>query len=229
MSALIKSGNTIDLSAVRALAVLRAEKPAVSAVEEERERAGQQVAALQAALQAREAEIRVLHDEIVAAHARGLDEGRLAGRSEAEDRQAARVALLERSLEQARGDLGEGIKSLEQLAALLARDCLDVMIGNPEYRTELVSEIVRAQVARVEKSMLIDIKLSPDDFADAQVLAAVAERAGADTRSLSTSPKMTSGACVMTLRLGKMDVGLSRQWGVLREALDEIANRDGST
>lgn len=229
MNALIKSGSPNEASAVRRISVLRTEHPGVSAIDQERELGARQLATLQAELQARSLEVRALHDEVAAAYVRGQEEGRLAGRSEAEDRQAQRVALLERSLQQVQNEIGEGIKSLEQLAVLLARDCLDVLLGNPNYRAELVGEIVRTQVARVERSLLVDIRVSPDDFPDAQALAAVAGHAGIDTTSLSTSPSTPGGGCVMTLQLGKMDVGLAQQWGVLREALDEIGAREGST
>jgi flagellar biosynthesis/type III secretory pathway protein FliH len=229
MSALIKSGNSADFSTVRALAALRAETPIVSAIDEERDRVGRQLTALQAEIQTRDSEITLLHAEIEQAHKRGLEEGRERGRSEAEDRQASRVALLERSLGLAQESVADGIKALEQLAVLLARDCLDIILGNADYRSELVTEIVRTQAVRVERAMLVDVKVSREDFSDQESLNAIAERAGVTTSVLSTKTDMPSGDCLITLRLGSIDVGLGRQWGVLRETLDQIAAEDGTT
>lgn len=227
MSALIKSGDLLDISVVRPLAAMN-EKPRVSEIEEERRRLLMRIAGLESEVRERETAIGKLEVEVELAHQKGHEEGRELGRREATDQQSERLLLLENSMRRAQEQLSSGLKSLERLSALLASDCLDMIFGNPDYRSEQVAQIIGAQMRRIEKAMLVDIKLSRDDFPDDQALIALSGRLGLSDMPVGTGADMASGGCVMTLRLGSMDVGVGRQWGVLREALAQIASLEGN-
>ncbi len=224
MSGIIKSGNLSDLASVRAL-----HTPAPAAVlplvrqDEEKERLRRSVATLEGELRERDVAIEVLRKDVERAFDDGMAKGRDAGLTEAADRQADRLVLLERSLEETKDALGAGLVSLDRLAALLARDCVEMILGNADDRAGLIARIVAAQVAKIDKAMLLGIEVSREDFADEAALADLAGRLAPLSVSLSASADLAAGGCVMVLRLGRMRVGLDQQWGTLSALLGEMA------
>lgn len=216
MSTLIKSSQG---AVVRPLGM--ALRPPVSPLEEECERLRQRVTALDGELGRRDATIAELRAEIPRAEEKAKAEGRELGFKDAQDRQEARLALLDAGIRQAQTRLSENMSSLERLAALLARECLDTVLGDPKHRASSVRKIIANQVAKIEKSSVLTIELSKADFPDDEALAALAE--ALRPAALSASEAMAPGACRMTLRLGTIEVGLDRQWTSLRAVLDSIA------
>jgi flagellar biosynthesis/type III secretory pathway protein FliH len=222
MSAIIKSGNFAGLSAVRAL-----DTPPPTAivvhprVDEERERLRRAIATLEGERNQRDVAIEVLRKDVERAFEEGQAKGHKAGLAEAQDRETDRLKALEAATHAAHATLTADLGSLERLSALLARDCLDIILGNASDRAALVSEIVATQMAKIDKAMLLSIEVSRADFADDAALAALAERTGSATITASTAT--LPGGCVMTLRLGRMHVGLDQQWGALREVLTDMA------
>jgi len=129
---------------------------------------------------------------------------------------------------QARARLDESLASLERLAAALAGECLDTVLGDRKYRAQTVRKILAAQCAKIEKSALLAVELSDADFPDAEALAVIERDIAPSQAALSARAEVPSGGCRMVLRLGQMDVGLDRQWGTLRDLLAEIASPKGA-
>jgi len=221
MSRVIKSQN-VELSLVRPLAAT----PPVSLVprhDEEADRLKARIATLESEARKQAAAM----DELRAANERDIvaskAEGREQGLKEANDRQAERLALLEDALGRARTELGEKLASMERLAALLARETLDIVLGDPEHRAAAVRKILAEQSGRIEKSAIVGVAVSAEDFPDKDALAYAARRAGLSAAQVSARGDLAPGACEISLRLGKMDVGIAQQWGVLSGMLAELA------
>ncbi len=219
MSGIIKSENANGLTQVRPLAALTA---AMTKQDEERERLRRRIAALEADLNQRDKTIENLHGDVIRAREEGMEDGRKAGLAEAQDLQAERLVLLETAMNRAQSELAASLQSLERLAPLLAQECLEIVLGDADDRAGLLSRIVRAQMGKIDKAALLGIELSRQDFPDEDALAAFASRSGLAAVALTASD-MPGGGCVMTLRLGRMDVGIHQQWGVLRDLLGEMA------
>lgn len=229
MSAIIKSGNITDLSTVRPIGALRSIAPtaAISRHDEELDRLRRRIAELDGGLRQRDEAIGVLRTDVDRAFKEGKTEGHAeghkAGLAEAEDRQSERLSLLENAMQRAHAELADGLSSLERLSALLAQECLDKILGSPDDRVELLRLIIGTQIDKIDKAMLVDIELSRQDFPDDNALAALKEKIDASAFTLTVSADMPSGGCVMRLRLGRTDVGINQQWGVLRNLLTEMA------
>jgi hypothetical protein len=225
VTGLIKSGSGSGLEAVRAfpfsnaIAVL---KPA-SKDDEERERLQRTVGALEGELRQRDGAIVELRAEIEAAFERGQALGREAGLTEAENRELERLSILEFGVRDAQAELSNSLSSLERLAAVLARDCLEMILGVADYRHEQLTTIIANQVGKIEKAALLNIAVSFEDFPDKQSLAVIAERVGIDSAVIAASSDVSPGCCTMRLLLGNREVGVRQQWGVLRERLAELA------
>jgi flagellar biosynthesis/type III secretory pathway protein FliH len=223
MSGLIKSG--AGISSVRSfpLTNVAAVRPILSPEDEERERLRRKVDALEKELDSRDASLTKLRKEVDEAHIRGKSEGHSAGLADAGKRDADRLSLLEQALSCVGMELKQSLSSLERLAALLARDCLAIILGNPDYRHELLEQIIVAQIAKIEKSLLVEIELSAEDFPDAETIAAAADKAGIGAASLIAIADLPPGDCVMKLRLGYQEIGINQQWDVLRARLEELS------
>lgn len=224
MSALIKSGNLADLSAVRPIGVQVAPALVVRRPEDEEvERFRRAVSSLEGELRERDVAIDVLRKDVERAFEEGRAKGRELGRSEAEDRESDRLARLEEGIETARREVCDGLVSLERLAALLARECLEKILGDATDRIDLIARIVAAQIQAIDRSMLLHIEVSSEDFPNPAALASLASRLEPFRLLPVVNADLASGGCVMSLRLGRMVVGLDQQWGALRGVLNEMA------
>jgi type III secretion protein L len=230
MSSLIKSGDSRDLTVVRpfnpnpppVLAVVSPDQGVVC-LDEEKERLHRQVEHLENELSKREAAIAALRADVMRAFADGKSEGRDLGLAEAEDRQSERHALLESALNKAHVELTGRLASLDRLALLLAQECLEIILGDRSARSELLHRILELHISRLDKSMLVAIELSPEDFDDQRTLTELPVQLGVPSVKVHTNPDIPSGGCVMNLRLGRMDVGLNQQWSAVRDLLGDLA------
>lgn len=217
MNRIIKSGDLGDL--VRPLAHV----PPPSRRDEELHALRQRIASLESDIRQRDAAIEGLKADVKRAFEEGNAQGYRNGLSDAEDRQSERLSLLERGVTKACAELAENMASLERLSALLAHECLDIILGEAADRAEIVRRIIASQIARLDRAMLLAVEVSRQDFPDDDALGSVAAHTGLPLAILSADSEAPSGACSMQLRLGRIDVGIDQQWGVLRDLLDEIS------
>jgi flagellar biosynthesis/type III secretory pathway protein FliH len=225
MSGIIKSGNLVDLSVVRPLSAQPVVALAVSKSrdDEDRDRLRHRIATLEAEVRECDEAIRALQSDVERAFKQGKEEGRNAGFAQAEDRQAERLSLLESGIRAAQTKLSEYVTSLDRLSVLLAQDCLDILLGSCADRADLVRRIIAAQVGHIDKSMLLEIEVSREDFPDGESLVTLSHKVDLPTGMLTAGPGLVSGDCMINLRLGRMNVGLRQQWGVLKDLLSQMA------
>lgn len=225
MSAIIKSDNLVGLGAIRSLSA-PVPPPAVSQDEEDRARLEREIATLKQDLARRDDALQELQLDVDRALVRGREEGRKLGLADAEDREADRLLVLEKALAAAHGEMRVGLGALERLAALLARECLDTILGDGSDKAGAVAQIIAAQLAKIDRAMVLSVEVSAEDFPDEARLEAMAEKIGRPAMNLVTIAELPSGGCVLTLRLGRMDVSLSQQWSALRDVLNDAARFD---
>jgi flagellar biosynthesis/type III secretory pathway protein FliH len=225
VNGIIKSANSSGLSAVHALA----DPPSVAPIiplgkhDEERDALLRRIARMEEELRQHEAEAQDLRVAAVTAREQGVEQGYESGLIAAEDRQAERLSLLENAMMRAQANLAESLTSLSRLSALLAQDCVDIILGDAGDRAGFIERIIDVQVARIDRAMLAAIHLSRMDFPDDADLAALTARFGSAAIAVTAGADLPSGACVMTLRLGRLSVGIDQQWPVLKTLLDEMA------
>jgi len=222
MNGIIKSGMLGDRSSIRPLSAAAA-TVALSPFDEEFNRLRQRITFLEDEIRQRDSSIERLNADVKRASEEGAEQGRVAGLAEAKDLQLERLQLLEENLRKAGAGLTEKLLSLERLSCILALECLDIMLGRSEDRASVLEAIIGTQVANVGKAMLLRIDVSPEDFPDRAAIAEIGRRIGLSDAILTTNDDLKSGACVMVLRLGQIEIGVDRQWGTLREILDDMA------
>lgn len=229
MSVVIKSGTASDRSDVRPFALPSSPPPLkVVQINEEEERLRARVAFLEGELHDRDVSIAALRSDVERSRQSGLAEGRKLGLAEAEDRQSDRLAMLQEALRTAQNELFGKISSLERIAMIMAEEALDIVFEDRRLRTDLLRRILEVQIARIDKAMLLSVVVSPDDYPDEQALAALQAELEVPGVIVQASPELSSGGCLMNLRLGKMDVGINQQWGALRDVLGDLALPEGA-
>ena len=180
------------------------------------------VAELEAQLARTALERDTLRSEVERALVRGRAEGHAEGIRAADRREEERLALMTKGLCEARSDLTQSLKGAERLAALVARDCLDKLLGDPAYRADILYRMIRVQMAQINADSVILITVSPNDFADEAALADLRTATGTQQIAMRADPALESGGCILELRLGKADVGLGQQWTALGSLLTEL-------
>jgi flagellar biosynthesis/type III secretory pathway protein FliH len=151
------------------------------------------------------------------------EEGRQEGLAQAERREADGIAALRQGLERARADLGERLGALDRLAPELARAALARMFADGEDRSGLVEAMIARQLAALRRSSVIAIHLSPEDFPDADALAALADGLGAEGVRVEIDRALRAGASRIECRLGQIDLDMDTQWQALSALLAEMA------
>jgi flagellar biosynthesis/type III secretory pathway protein FliH len=227
MSAIVKYGT--ELAFVRPLAAPSAAgRVAVfSKQDEERERLAHRIAVLEEDLRQREGAAEMLREEAERQFRQGQENGRAEALAEIQNHQSEHLRLLEDSITHARAGVSETLASCERLAAALARDCLDKMLSDTVDRAGLVEQIIAAQIGKIDKTMILAVEVSEQDF-PVDEIAAMTARLGLPNYSVQTRTDLPPGGCEMALRLGRVNIGLHQQWGVLRGALDGMAMPEGS-
>jgi len=222
MSTIIKSENHDQLATVRRVHDKRKQTEARTPFDDP---ATLEIARLRQELVSRDDTIAQLREDVDEAYRRGLKEGFARGEAHVQVKEQERLDLLGEASAQAQADLKLSLASTERIAALLTHQCLEKLFGEAASYGEMVHALVRAQLDRLERQLVLSVTVSKADFPDEGALGALAASSGLGSMILSAQEDMPSGGCVMQLRLGQLDIGLDQQWGNLRDLLHDIAEK----
>lgn len=215
MSVVLKSGSAALRAKVRPFGARpRSQEPEPPRPDPEAERLRAALAEAETALAGRDDVIAGIPARIEAALAEGEDKGRAA----AESMEVERLDILDQAAKRALALYAEAIASLERLAALLARTCLDKMLLDDAERVKTVSALLHGQLARLEAGAAVRIQVAAADFPSTEALARLAPT----PCEIVPSPALASGDCTIQLSLGALEIGIGQQWGALRATLEEM-------
>lgn len=161
-------------------------------------------------------QVETLRTDAENARLEGYEEGRAAGRDEAERRDAERLTQLESALVGARNDLVERLSEERDLAIEIALAALRRAIGDPAHYRELVTATARHHAAALERGAMLQLAVSPADFADSAALAEL--QAAMGQIRIELDPELAPGGCRFDLTLGQLEAHIPVQ-AVALEAL----------
>lgn len=176
-----------------------------------------------------EAEVDDLKAEIPRAAAEAEARGREAGLAAAEDRQADRLAAIEKGVAVAVDDLVAKLASLERLAPLLAREGLERLVRDPAHRSDLLRDSVLAGVQSVDADAVVRVELASEDFPEIGPIAAAISGGVHRPVDVRQAIDLRPGQCRIRLVLGEIEVGLNQKWDRLARVLDELATPEAGT
>lgn len=154
--------------------------------------------------------------------AEALERGRREGRNAAESGEKLRLETLASALGEIKEEHRARLGDCELLALQLARTALSRVLGEAEAPAELVSATLAHHLARMKPDLVQGLRVSPEDFADAGALEELAQAHGGI--AIRADGNLAAGECEIDLKLGKIDLGLGRQWQRLSAYFEELAD-----
>lgn len=228
MTTIIKSGNILAMGAIRDILAVNGmvnelpQPPANSELMEMR----RQVDALKRQLDDKETELQKARSENIASFKKGETAGHQAGLQEANDRAEEKLRLLEAGILSAVEKFEDELGELERLAALMARECLEQILGNAEKRSDFLCQIIRHQIGKVSSSSRFSIEVSSTDFRSVSSSFSADNLPLPPNADLRISDDLHAGECRIKFALGTMSVGVGQQWSRIRSVLTELVEQE---
>ena len=176
-------------------------------------------------LEARIAELEAEILRLDEARLEDLKEAREAGASEAlqerSDAEEQALKELERALKEAQASWCRELETLESLSIGLARAVLERVFFDASDRSSQITSMIQHQLQRFDAHSILRIRISAEDFSDADRVNAVAKAIGNQVE-LTSDPSLESGGCVVDLKLGHVALGPQAQWTRVAELLDRL-------
>lgn len=158
-----------------------------------------------------------------AAHQRGIDEGVKTGMARAVRDHAGQLDALQAGVSDALKDFRQQLQTVETLALDVTQAALEKIFGDAALCTELVVQTARHHISHVAADSAIGVQVSAADFPEsAQLQEAFATLTRHTTLTVAANPQLPSGACLIDLKLGRLDVGLPQQMTHLAATLNAL-------
>jgi len=183
----------------------------------------------EAALKARISELELQIIQLETERPEQLAEAREAGARDAldqrSDSESRALKELKRAFGAAQLSWSDHLKGWEASAIGIAQAALEQVFADAGDLSPRVQSAVRRQLQRLEDNAVVRLRVSPDDFPDADRLERAAREVGCQSE-LFRDPSLTSGECIFDLKLGHVDAGLRSQWRRVSLLLDRL-EREG--
>jgi flagellar biosynthesis/type III secretory pathway protein FliH len=157
---------------------------------------------------------------------RGFDAGRDAGREEIEDRQRDRLARLSEGVAGALELFEAALNELAVASESIACAAVEKVLGHGAPQADAVRRVIARQLAELRDALPLKVRVSAQDFDDAEPLVAEIRALGSSSIKVECDPALHSGACRIELQLGEVDADVSSQLAALRALLIGGVNVD---
>lgn len=190
--------------------------------QDEHSRLSKQVVHLQGEIEQLRAELAEAKSDAAQREKQSLERGRELGIKEVSANDAERFALLEESLADAQDKFIERQSEIKVLSLNIARTSLRQILGNVDNYENMIGEIVARQLARLRGQLVLAITVSSLDFPDATKLDLLKKRF--PDFSIEAVPDLSRGECQMSLKLGKLDIGIPGQSEKMQRLLEKLCD-----
>lgn len=163
-------------------------------------------------------------------HAQALAAARKEAREEAAEAhrrdEAKALAALETGIDAALKSAREELTALESLALVLCETALEATFGQRDDDRERTCRAIERQLAALRQGMVLAVAVSTADFPDPEALAGLGARLGAV--KIEGDPALAQGEARIELRLGRLELSLTRHWDALRAELRSMVEKGSS-
>ncbi|MGF6873143.1 FliH/SctL family protein [Paraburkholderia sp. MM5477-R1] len=172
-------------------------------------------------------QIRDFEERERAAYQRGIEEGIEKGVARVKLDHVQRIEALVAGIDAALAALRDRLQEVESLALDVAQAALRKTLGDTTACAALVVQTARHHLAQIAAGSAIGVRVSAQDFADADALRDAFATLTRDTAlTVDADPQLAAGACLIDLTLGRLDVSLPRQLSHFNRTLDELRADD---
>lgn len=151
------------------------------------------------------------------------EQGHGEGLVEAQTGEADRLAALGTMLKESVAVFTARLEVLDALAPALARTALAKLFEGADGWAAPVEAMLARQLGALRRGTLIAVRVSPQDFPDAQALAALSDALDIEGLGLASDRALRAGGCRIECRLGQIDLDVREQWQALSALLEEMA------
>lgn len=181
------------------------------------------IAELRANSEALTQELASLKAEIETVRGLAHDEGREAGRKEAESQEAERLKQLAGALTAARQAFDERLSEERDIGIDIALAALRKVLGNPAHYRDLVTATALHHAAGLARTTVIQLSVSSADFPDETALSAL--QASLGKVRVVADPAMPPGSCKFDLTHGQLNAEIPAQAAALEALLGQTQTR----
>ncbi|MGF6637617.1 FliH/SctL family protein [Paraburkholderia sp. MM6662-R1] len=172
-------------------------------------------------------QIRDFEERERAAYQRGIEEGIEKGVARVKLDHVQRIEALVAGIDAALAALRDRLQAVESLALDVAQAALRKTLGDTTACAALVVQTARHHLAQIAAGSAIGVRVSAQDFPDADALRDAFATLTRDTAlTVDADPQLAAGACLIDLTLGRLDVSLPRQLSHFNRTLDELRADD---
>lgn len=177
-------------------------------------------------LRARIAELEVtltaLHASVDTRLDEAFERGGKAAHANFVQSESKRIATLRNSAEDALRTFGQHLGRLDRLANDIALTALERVLGDASAQASLVCATVRHRLSLLAEGSVLAIRVAAADFPNDSTLNQIRSALPATSPvELTADPLLPAGACLLDLRLGKIDAGIPLQHERLAAVLRE--------
>ena len=168
--------------------------------------------------------LRQAETDAVAREKAALEKGRNEALSESETHELKRLESLDKTLAAMSRKLDGKLEDLDLLSLQLARTALGRILPDGERHPELVEGSLDLQLSRLQRELVVSVRVSAADFATPEYLCTIPERYPAI--AFQPDETLNSGESVIELQLGEIRLSMADQWKKLTAYFDEIAAKE---
>lgn len=142
----------------------------------------------------------------------GMDEGLKLGAAGVTREHEEQLNVFHAAVQEALDAFRQQLRTVEILALDLTQLTLERIFGDPALQSDLVAQTTRHHLAQLTANSAVGVRVSAADFPEAEQLnKAFGAPDEHPALSVRADPQLPSGACLIELLLGRLDVSLPRQ------------------
>lgn len=154
-------------------------------------------------------------------------EGFTAGAASVELSQRQWLEKLQTGIDQSLTQIDQKLAEIEHLSVKVACLTLERVLGCDEARSQLLQQIVRNQLSLLSDSSVLRVRLSERDLrACPELMGALEATYGARVQIVQDA-QLTSGGCILELKLGQIDAGIDTHLDLIRAHFAKGLEKDG--
>lgn len=135
----------------------------------------------------------------------------------------ARIEILKAGVAEARVSLEEKFSGVEKLSLAISEAALEGIFGLEHMFGSHLEKIVSAQLQNMRRESVLEVLVSPLDFADESALNELAAGPGCGQVTIRADADIVSGSIRIKLRLGHVEISLPESWKELQAVLTKLS------
>jgi flagellar biosynthesis/type III secretory pathway protein FliH len=142
--------------------------------------------------------------------------------------EAAALKILEEGVRDAAARMRDRLSSLDSLALVMCETVLEKLLGEGGHSQDLLTRAITAQMTGLRRQTVLAIHVSATDFPNDGALQKLRGAIGDARIEPKTDLALARGECRIDVRLGHIELSLTRHWQAIGAELRRMAQTGGA-